>query len=104
MCFHGRKILYEGQGDEQGASVTYEAWCYWKYVLCLKYCTIDTVDPGNGRNATIPAAGKIQIEEESRSQMAHEVADLLMRVEFCSHVNAAIKNDKRDVHASIKKR
>lgn len=51
----------------------------------------NTTDPGNGRNATIPAAGKIQIEEESCSQMAHEVADLfIMSVEFCSHVNTAI--------------
>lgn len=50
----------------------------------------NTIDPGNGRNATIPAAGKIQIEEESCSQMAHEVADLLMGVEFYSHVNTAI--------------
>lgn len=45
---------------------------------------------GNGRNAMIPAAGNIQIEEESSSQMAHEVADLLMAVEFCSRVNTAI--------------
>lgn len=34
--------------------------------------------------------------------MAPEVADLLMAIEFCSHVNTAIKNDKRDIHASVK--